>query len=74
MKIGILSVLYNQNLTEGNTWKTLLLPASEKTGRTEVVLADNSDDPQIREENRRAAEACGAVSLDMQGHRGLPAA
>jgi len=74
MKIGILSVLYNQNLTEGNTWKTLLLPASEKAGKTEVVLADNSDDPQIREENRRAAEACGAVYLDMQGNRGLPAA
>lgn len=40
----------------------------------QVILADNSDNPHIREENRRAAEACGAVYLDMQGNRGLPAA
>ena len=40
----------------------------------QILLADNSDDPQIREENRRTAEAYGAVYLDMQGNQGLPKA
>ena len=76
MNISIISVLYNQKLTEGNTWKTLLLRVLHRTeGCTaEVILADNSDDPQIRETNRRAAEEYGAVWLDMKGNRGLPAA
>ena len=117
MKISIISVLYNQTLTEGNTWKTLILPAMQRRksqaaercgtedgkpeasrpeisrpeipgevpafaepGETDrandigIILADNSDDPHIRQENRSAAEEYGAVYLDMQGNRGLPAA
>ena len=71
MKISVISVLYNQKLTAGNTWNTLLRPALH---RAQIVLSDNSDDLQLREENRKAAEACGAEYIDMGGNRGLPAA
>lgn len=83
MKISIITVLYNQELTGGACWKTLLRPvlaeaASEgaDAGKTElqVVAADNSTDPGIREKNRGLAGEQGIVYLDMQGNQGLPKA
>ena len=71
MKISVICVLYDQKLTAGDTWNTLLEPVLH---RAQIVLADNSDDTQLREENRSAADSCGAVYIDMQGNRGLPAA
>ena len=77
MKISIISVLYNQKLTTGGTWNTLLKPvlSEGKNGcEIHVILADNSTDTAVRDGNRKAAETAGAVYLDMQGNRGLPAA
>ena len=71
MKIAVIAVLYNQKLTAGNTWNTLLRPVLH---RAQIILADNSDDRQLREENRKAAETCGAVYIDMEENRGLSAA
>ena len=74
MNAAIISVLYNQKLASGNTWNTLILPALSSGRNRLVILADNSTDIQIREENREMAGKYGAVYLDMQGNRGLPAA
>ena len=83
MKITIVTVLYNQELTAGSCWKTLLEPALEKAvpeceaaGKPgiQVIAADNSTDPEILEKNRRTTRDRDIVYLDMQGNKGLPAA
>ncbi|MBR2561489.1 MAG: glycosyltransferase [Eubacterium sp.] len=83
MRFFIITVLYNERLTECETWKTFLQQACGNEDCC-VIVADNSTDETIRSTNRKDAEAYSkqnpdtwekrVLYLDMHGNAGLPAA
>ena len=55
MKFFIITVLYNERLTECETWMTLLQQARNRANCC-VIVADNSTEEAVREANRCDAE------------------
>ena len=72
MKWDIITVLYEQELTSCETWRTLLAAAADADVR--IIAADNSDSGRIRDANRKTAAEAGICYLDMEGNHGLSAA
>ena len=73
MQFLIVTVYYNEDIAESETWRTLLADIPEELDVIRCIV-DNSTAGNLRETNRSFALRQRLRYLDMEGNEGLPAA